>query len=209
MRVLLNEHNLCPRTWTSRQDFLNSDYSDPVIVRPEHHSQGNDLYLCRDANQLEEALNRVGERYYINAYIPKVAEYRVFVAQGRVLSVARKTPADPAAIAWNVSQGGRFDVVRFDDWPLRAVKCAIDSHALSGLDFSAVDVMVGPDGSATCLELNTAPALESDYRVRCISKWFDYCIDHIATVHDAIPLTEARGGYRKFVHPAISDRAIV
>lgn len=206
-RRKLSAENLCTKTWESMAD-LENEVENPgqVIVRPQKHAQGRNLYLCTTRDELIDATNKCGEGYYINKFVNKVAEYRVFVANGRVVWVAQKTPGNPDDIAWNVSQGGRFDNVNFDAWPLKVVKSAIAAHGLSGLDFSGVDVMVDDGDNAWVLEINSAPSQTSPYRQSCVAKVFDYMIEN---GKDVIPTIEDRGGYRKFIHPAVSDRAIL
>ena len=127
-------------------------------------------------------------------------------AQGRVVWVAKKTPGNPQDVAWNVARGGRFDNVRWDDWPLKAVRISREAFLLSELHFGAVDVMVDRDGNAFVLEINSAPSQTSPYRQECTAKVFD----HIVRQGKAnIPVTEARGGYKKFIHPALCQDAIV
>lgn len=196
-----------PQTWFDRND---RGITYPCIVRPQRHAQGRRLFFCRNAQELNNAVARCGQGYYISQYIQKVSEFRIFVVQGRIASVARKTPGNPQDIAWNVARGGRFDNVNFDNWPLRAVKVAIQAFNQSSLDFGGVDVMTDAQGNAYVIEINSAPSLPNNqdgtptYRQMCMTKCFDYIIDH---GKDRIPLIEARGGYRKFIHPAISEGA--
>lgn len=203
-RKILQEHNLCPKTWFS---YSESDIIFPVVVRPRKHAQGRHLYICNNSEELIEICECIGyNNFYISKLINKVAEYRVTIVQGRVVWVAKKTPADPSAIAWNVAQGGRFDNVRWDNWPLRAVRISIEAFKLSGLDFGAVDIMECEDGKCYVLEINSAPSQTSPYRQQCMAKCFDYIVNNGKTL---IPLIEARGGYKKFIHPAICEEAIV
>ena len=206
-RRLLDEgEELAPRTWMSRID---AGITYPCIVRPGRHAQGRQLYVCNNVAELNRACGRC-ENYYISELIDKSAEYRMFVVQGRVAAVAQKTPGNPDDVAWNVAQGGRFDNVRFDDWPLQAVRKAVEAFNLSDLDFGGVDMMVDQEGRAYVIEINSAPSLplKSDgdptYRQAAMAKCFDYLIDHGT---ERIPLVDRRGGYLKFIHPACSDRA--
>ncbi len=178
----------------------------PVIVRPQRHAQGRRLYKCATWNELQRAVQLCGAGYYISQYIPKIAEYRVAVVQGRAVWVARKTPANPEAIAWNVAQGGRFDNVGWGEWPLKVVKTAIKAFNVSSLDFGGVDVMVDAEGNCYVLEINSAPSLTSPYRQECMGKAFAYIV---ANGKARIPLVEAKGGYRKFIHPAVCEDAIL
>lgn len=200
-RKLLHEAELCPATW-----FAPEDVRFPAIVRPQYHSQGKRLWLVNADEELQAAISQCGEGWYASTFVSKVAEYRVYVAQGRAIGVARKYPGNPDAVAWNVAQGGRFEVCRFKDWPLKAVKHALAAHALSQLDFSGVDIMVDSEGNDYVLEINAAPSLTSPYRQRCFAKVFDYMVQH---GKEPIPLVAERGGYKKFIHPAICEEALL
>jgi len=206
-RMKMDEHDLCPPTWIDIDDFQMHGHPYPLIVRKSRHAQGRGLYVAEDFGQLQALTRQLGKgNYYFSPLINKVAEYRVFVVQGRAVAVAQKTPGNPEDIAWNVARGGRFDNVRWDNWPLKAVKVAIAAFNLSTLDFGGVDVMVDGAGNAYVIEINSAPSLTSDYRQSCMAKAFDWIIRH---GKKRIPLIEERGGYRKFIHPAITDKAIV
>jgi glutathione synthase/RimK-type ligase-like ATP-grasp enzyme len=143
---------------------------------------------------------------YISELINKVAEYRVAFVSGRVCWVANKTPGDPSSVAWNVAQGGRFDNVRWGEWPLRVVRVAREAFMLSGLDFGGVDVMTDADGQAYVLEINSAPSQTSPYRQECMAKCFDYIVTN---GKGDLPITTERGGFRKFIHPALTNEAIM
>lgn len=204
-----NKPEIVPKTWFSSRDFVEDEDRAPdikVIVRPHKHAQGKQLYLCNGIAELQAAVQRCGQGYYISEYIPKVAEYRVAIVSGRVAWCVQKTPANAEAIAWNVAKGGRFDQVPFGDWPLRVVKAAVEAFNLSKLDFGGVDVMVDAEGKPYILEINSAPSLTSPYRQECMGKCFQYIIENGKA---RIPLIEAKGGYRKFIHPAIADNAIL
>lgn len=202
-RRTLEEASLCPKTWFSLSSFFEEEQY-PVVVRPSRHAQGRRLHVCRSADQVINACRRYSS-FYISELINKVAEYRVFVVAGRVACVAQKTPGNPDDVAWNVARGGRFDNVRWGDWPLRAVKASIEAFNLSSLDFGGVDVMVDEEGKPYILEINSAPSLTSPYRQACMAKALDYTITNGT---DRIPLVNERGGWRKFIHPALSEEAL-
>ena len=178
-----------------------------VVVRPLKHHQGRHTYLCRTAQELAAAFRACPAGYYVSEFINKVSEYRVFVSQGRAVWVAKKTPGNPNDVAWNVARGGRFDNVSFGEWPLKAVKDSIAAMALSGLTFGGVDIMIDEAGDCYVLEINSAPSQTSPYRQSCVAKAFDYIISNNSK--DVIPLTTAKGGWRKFVHPSISNEAVM
>lgn len=203
-----NGNPLCPYTYTdgdaSFGDILN--HLGQVIVRPSVHAQGRNIHLVSNAQEFAVAASRCGPGWYASKYINKVAEYRVAFVQGRVAWVARKTPGNPQDVAWNVARGGRFDNVRWDEWPLKAVRISREAFNLSDLDFGGVDVMVDNNGDCYVLEINSAPSLTSPYRQECMAKCFDYLIEH---GKNPIPVVEERGGWKKFIHPALSEQAIM
>lgn len=201
-RKLTADAGLAPTTWLDYNNVpvdAQGELLGPLVVRRATHHQGKYLHVCKTLPELVRACQLYEEDYYISEYIPKVAEYRVFVVSGRVVWVANKTPADKDAVAWNVAQGGRFDNVRFGNWPMRVVEAAIESFLLSGLDFGGVDVMVDEAGKAYVLEINSAPSQTSPYRQLCTSKAFDYIV---ANGTDKLPV-EYENGWRGVIHPAI------
>jgi glutathione synthase/RimK-type ligase-like ATP-grasp enzyme len=210
-RKLMADKGLAPKTWLSGQQWgldVGADFTPEmdvkVIVRKRNHSQGKHLLFCVNIGEVYDACEAYGEGdYYISEFIDKVAEYRVFVTSGRVSCVAKKTPADENAIAWNVAQGGRFDNVRWNDWPLEAIRVAVEAFNMSGLDFGGVDVMCDADGKAYVLEINSAPSLTSPYRQECMAKYFDYVVTH-GKEHIAVA---DYNSYLGCVHPAITDKA--
>jgi glutathione synthase/RimK-type ligase-like ATP-grasp enzyme len=208
-RRKLNEAELSPKTWFDVMGVPPEARETQLVTRPSRHAQGRRLYISNSPRSLLYSVQQAGPNYYISELINKVAEYRVFIVQGRVACVAKKMPREDHAPApgepWNVATGNFiFDNVRWDEWPLRAVRVACEAFELSSLDFGGVDVMVDGEGKAYVLEINSAPSLTSPYRQQCMAKCFDYIVRN---GKQRIPMIEERGGYRKFVHPAITERA--
>ena len=185
--------------------FRGDDYEENIkyVVRPATHSQGRHVYLATNPQEFNNAMLRCNLGWYASEYIPKVAEYRVCFVQGRVCWVAKKTPADPEAIAWNVALGGRFENVRWNEWPLEVVSTAYEAFKLSGLDFSGIDVMVGPDNKCYILEANSAPSMTSNYRKKCIAKCIDWIVN--TNMEHLLP-DDNREGWRKWIHPALLEQ---
>lgn len=192
-----------PMTWDTGY-FISHQFNrqgiSRFVVRPRAHSQGRQLWYgdydsCRNIILRQSIFDG-----YVSKLVDKVAEYRVFVCQGRAVWVAQKTPADPDAIAWNVNQGGRFDNVRWGEWKLPIVKAALHAAQVSGIDFCGVDVMEDGEGNPYVLELNSAPSQTSPYRQSCVAKAFDYIIDN---GKEHFPFPERFEGWRDVIHPAI------
>jgi glutathione synthase/RimK-type ligase-like ATP-grasp enzyme len=175
-RYILNERNLCPETWWHIEDVMHliPNTYERLIVRSRTHAQGRGMWVCETPGQLAAAVREAGPGCYINEFIDKTREFRVFVCQGRIVWVAEKTPANPDDVAWNVAKGGRFDNVRWGDWPLDVIQNALEVWRLTGLHFAGIDMMMDADGVAYCVEANSAPSQTSPYRQSCVAKAFDW-----------------------------------
>lgn len=208
-RMLLDEHELCPPTkligngWEFNAKDLGLEY--PIVMRTRTHSRGRGMAVAHNPDEARRIARQIGPNGYMSNLINKLHEYRVAVVQGRVAWVAEKTPGNPDDVAWNVAKGGRFDNVRWGEWPLKAVRVAVEAFELSELDFGGVDVMTDADGNAYVIEINSAPSLTSDYRQACFAKCFDYIAEHGKA---RIPRVQQRGDWKKFIHPALSERAL-
>jgi len=189
---------LAPKTW-----FVAAEVRFPAIVRPAAHSQGRNLYVVRNPEELLRAVEACGAGWYASELIDKTAEYRIYAAQGRAIGVGRKMPRDEQTIAWNMAQGGTCKNVRWDEWPLRVVKASLEAFKLTGLDFGAVDVIVDREEKPYILEVNSAPTL-ANHRAQTFAKTFDYIVEH---GKEPLPLVDRRGGYKKFIHPAVCGEA--
>lgn len=184
------------------------------VLRPRHHSQGcNILYgtlasIDDNLNQLYQGARRLYDEFldgYLSYKIDKVAEYRVMVVCNRVVWVAQKTPGNPDQVAWNVAQGGRFDNVRWDSWPMAVVKAALKAAKVSGCDFCGVDVMVDAEGNPFVLEINSAPSQTSPYRQRCVAKAFDHIVSAGEACHFDDVADGPRRTYKSYIHPAVRE----
>jgi len=201
-REVLSEHGLAGETIRMPCQAKNF----PYVIRPAKHAQGRKLFVVNDIYELLSAIDKCGYGWYGSPLFNKTREFRVALCQGRVLWVAEKTVSDPSQVAWNHAQGGHFHNVRWGDWPLKAVRISREAFMLSKLDFGGVDVMVDADNNVFVLEINSAPSQTSDYRQECFAKAFDYIAK--TGSKKTIPLIEEKGNWRKFIHPALSDKAL-
>jgi glutathione synthase/RimK-type ligase-like ATP-grasp enzyme len=190
-----------PHTHTAEEFADNSEaYNGKWVLRPERHAQGR--YLVTGTPAAIRRVLDVDDVYiggYVSRLIDKVAEYRVMVVQNRVAWVAKKTPGNPEDVAWNVAQGGRFDNVRWGDWPIKVVQAALAAAKVGGLDFGGVDVMVDAQGNPYVLEVNSAPSQTSPYRQQCLAK----CFDHIVTSGKQHFPNNVISTWKDAIHPAV------
>ena len=202
-RGMLTKEGLCPETWMHYNDVPAYDDSIyPLIVRTATHAQGRGLWLVNKPVELRDAVKKAGHGCYINRFIPKVAEYRAYVVQGRLVALARKYPADEKAIAWNLAQGGEYENVPWSQWPMAVVNNALRSFELTKLHFSGIDIMLDKDGRAYCLEANSAPT-SSPYRQKCLAKAFDYMINTAQYGRRIFDEKVTYATWKDAIHPAI------
>ena len=195
-----------PQTWGSAEELR--AFTGQVVLRPAQHAQGRNLFTYNldrgDEDQFDELVEKAGRlgSHYVSVLVNKVNEYRVFIAQNRVVWIAKKTPGNPDQVAWNVAQGGRFDNVPWGEWPKKVVQAAMAAAKVSTCDFCGVDVMVDAEGNPYVLEVNSAPSQTSPYRQQCVAKVFDYIIvhgkDHFGDVPDSRNRT-----WKSYIHPAL------
>ena len=193
-----------PKTWGSVEEWFDDIPAGsvaPVVIRPERHAQGRHLLLSQLKGELM-GFERYHGSVYLSEYIKKVAEYRVLVCQNRVVWVAKKTPGNPEDVAWNVAQGGRFDNVRWSDWPLAVIRAALAAAKVGKLDFAGVDVMVDDDGKPYELEANSAPSQTSPYRQQCLAKAFDYIVQNGKQHFEDVSIES----WKDCIHPAVRNK---
>lgn len=137
-----------------------------VVCRTNLTGSGGDgIVIARSPAELVNA-----ELY--TAYIPKSAEYRVHVVAGEVILIQQKRrradlPAElaedsNAALIRNHANGWVYAVDAVDPPSEELKEACIEIINELGLDFGAVDVMVGArNGEPYILEVNTAPGIQS------------------------------------------------
>lgn len=191
--------DIVPKTFFTTDDYLESGI-EKVIVRPRYHQEAKNFYYCDNPMDCLLAFNACGPNSYISEYIPKVREWRVCFMQGRVAWVAEKFPDSPGDIAWNNSEGGHFENVKWKQWKSDMLAVAHKAFVFSGLDFGGVDVITDKDGKHYVLEINSCMKITSDYRQSCMAKVFDYMVDN---GHASISLNMEKNSWGRYIHPAL------
>lgn len=134
----------------------------PVLGRAATHRQGSDIVLCMQRRDLARAL--AAGCTHFSEYIPTTAEFRVHIFQGETLKLSEKVWTEGenyTPYIRNFEHGHTFRnsrTVTPTGQRLVEVYAAAAVEAL-GLDFGAVDVLVGDDGYVRVLEVNTGPSL--------------------------------------------------
>lgn len=98
-------------------------------------------------------------------YIKKKEEYRVHVFRGKIIfkqRKARKKEVPDDQVNWQVRNldGGFIFANKNVELPAVALQSAVAAVDCLGLDFGAVDIILGNDGAYYVLEVNTACGLQ-------------------------------------------------
>lgn len=206
---MVNQVGLLPVITGEYGVLSTSTNSSQWVVRPHHHSQGRNLRVVSQECLTTLMQDGTMNSHYARPLVQKAAEYRVYVMNGRVVNVAQKTPGNATDVAWNVARGGRFDNVRWGDWPTKVVDLACRVFPHTGLNITGIDIMVDHDGEAWFIEANSAPSLpfnsdgSTTHRQQCVAKGIHYML----TVSNEMLTPTQDEGWRGYIHPAIWPRA--
>ena len=175
-RQLFAENGVATPKNITLDNVVDADF--PIIARPFQHSKGRNFIELNDITALRNHYNN--SRYYYSAFVNKTHEFRIHVALGKVLGVMEKNPVE-GSIAWNraVTDSDPFTYIPWSDTDSRNLKPvlleALKAVDAVGADMGGVDVMMTADGSASVLEVNSAPTLNSsDYMAQRWAKMWDF-----------------------------------
>lgn len=152
--------------WTEDKEvatgWLNTGQHGIVVCRTKLRSHsGKGIVIARRADEVVDAP-------LYTAYIRKKAEYRIHVAKWHddlLVQQKRKrngiSPDDYSPLIRSFHRGWVFCTDNVDPLPDGAVFVARAVLTQCGLDFGAVDIVVGKDDSVCALEVNSAPAISS------------------------------------------------
>jgi|ERR1035437_952168 glutathione synthase/RimK-type ligase-like ATP-grasp enzyme len=162
-----------PKVFTDWRLLRDEDF--PVLSRKVHHTKGKDIIVCKTKRAAS-----LHPQDFFTPWIPTETEYRVWVINGRVISISEKQfKGEGEYKGYMRNQRFGFKFGKRDD--LRRVEeietpCIQAVEALD-LDWGAVDILLGKDGNYYVLEVNSMPAIENEKRssgIRLaahVSKW--------------------------------------
>lgn len=148
----------------------------PMLARVSMGYGGTDIVPVFQEEELE--WRRQSGFDWFSEYVPLITEFRVWVFRGKHLGTYEKDMVrshEYKYIGRNFRNG--FDFHPIVELPL-ATKLAHAGCDAVGLDFAAVDMLLGKDGKLYILELNTAPGVirsgaqaSLERLVDCIEEW--------------------------------------
>jgi hypothetical protein len=133
----------------------------PCLGRNRSHTRGTDIQLLFQEADVAILANQGHCSDFFVEYVPVRREYRARVVGGECVRVSQKILSNPSEYCpWirNYEHGHTFVTpqVRLNRFQEALAVGAVEAH---GLDFGAVDLVVGDDNITYVLEVNTAPAL--------------------------------------------------
>lgn len=142
---------------TRELDYGSMQY--PIVGRPKRHQGGAGFNMCYN----ESDMLRQRSHHYLQ-YIPNDEEYRFHIFDGVVMRVSKKVTNNPEASSVTRSRSKDWKMHHLSlsgrHWPSNAEEEAKKAVAAMGLDFGGVDIIIGEDGTAYVLEVNTGCGLD-------------------------------------------------
>lgn len=151
---MLRDGGLTVPPFSTDPDELVEEYGYPILGRRMRHARGSDIQFC-----LQRRDHRRPRDFYTK-YIPCNREFRVHVVGREAVRIQAKYldfPEQKKAWIRNYESGYRFRNPRLR-MHSRRLQAAISAVEILGLDFGAVDLIIGDDGETYILEVNTAPS---------------------------------------------------
>lgn len=134
----------------------------PLFGRELMHREGKDIKLA--LQQEDIALRFAAGVDFFTEFVPRRTEIRVWIYRRRHLASYEKVMRHPGNYKYygcSYRNGFAFELLKEANINRDAVDQAAKAVDSLGLDFGAVDVMIGKDGQAYVLEVNTAPGVEN------------------------------------------------
>lgn len=137
----------------------------PMLAREAKHHGGKDIKAVMQAEEI--GWRKQSGSAFFTQYIPIAEEFRAWVYRRRIKAVYKKEmkwPEKFKRIGRNFQNGFAFSFVEKEALhPLLHIHTVKAVYAL-GLDFGAVDIILGKDGHFYVLEVNTAPGVSEGIR---------------------------------------------
>ena len=130
----------------------------PLLARPIHHYRGRNFYIINTIQKAKEFLDR---GFYIQEFINKKEEYRIFLLNGRFFEVCKKTNTGNVINTEirNHGTGWYFQWIPYQSLDERLLKYCRGIYPIFDINFCAIDCCLDIDNKPFIFEINSAPAL--------------------------------------------------
>jgi hypothetical protein len=138
-----------------------NDLNYPMLGRGKTHQEGNDICLILQKEDL-----RFIRCCFYTEYVKKHKEFRVHIIGGKPVIIGEKTfkgePNDYSALCWNREH--KFKLKNRRALDIDVLNECVKAVKVLGLDFGAVDLIIGEDNNPYILEVNSCPRLDRKHR---------------------------------------------
>ncbi len=186
-----------------------SELQFPLIAKATGGTRGDENYLIKSLEELEQLIRNSHRHFLIQAFVPNDGDYRVLVMNGGIKGVIRRLAQNNSHLN-NTSQGGEAiwleptelsDVVRQE---------AVLSANVLKRDIAGVDIILDKNtGQHYVLEVNRAPQIENasfpEKKAKLLLRAINRSIqNHVPTAANVISLGQEKvviGRFEKMVLP--------
>lgn len=136
---------------------------EPVIARKESTQGGSGIKMCLCKADVNDAFN--AGLIYFYKFIRPDTEYRVHVYKNTPYSFLQKTNDSVLKNNWVKNDNNRWEFENIEGNPQLA-SIGVKAVNIAKLDIGAVDILKSEDGKYYVLEVNSAPHLRKENRLK-------------------------------------------
>src|SRR6266403_631051 len=161
---------LCPTTFPIHINNDSYNFNNcplPWLARKSHHTKGKDILVCKTQGEVRNVINHDREHTFFSVFIPTDTEYRVWVLGNKAFATYEKVykgKGEYEGFMRNRRFGFKF-IKRDELIGTHQIEGpCIKAVAALGMDWGAVDILKGKDGTYYVLEINSMPHIDSIQR---------------------------------------------
>ena len=151
------------RHYVDNYDTLTSKLGERFIFKAINGSTGDDNYLVKSKQQLEEIVALNADMQFIaQEFIPNESDLRLIILNDRLRLIIERRRADDSTHLNNTSQGADATLVDMESFDQLVIEIALRSAEIMGRDVAGVDIMLETGtGKPYVLEVNASPQIAS------------------------------------------------
>ena len=112
--------------------------SFPFIAKPDHGSQGTDIFLIKSMSELQK-INSIS-KYIFQNFIQNNGDYRVYIIGGTTVEIIKRTASKDSFLN-NISQGGSVEIVSDIDLRDKLSTLATRIATVTNLSICGIDII--------------------------------------------------------------------
>ena len=139
--------------------IVERDLSYPLIIKHNEGIKGNDNYLVRSSDHMQEVLSQDKHHFVAQPFIANDGELRVLTFGFDATPMIFKKQAVEGSHLNNTSKGGNAELVDVTQLPDGLLDDAMNAAKATNRAVSGVDVLLAKDGTWCILEVNSTPQI--------------------------------------------------